>query len=259
MKIFRMRGICAALLVKMKSVKAPNSSFSASLCKNLVNWLAPKTCQLCDSKLVLSETICCESCYPKLPFQYHCCTRCGQALSPSTDLCGRCLRKPPPFDACFCAFRYEEPINLLIRKYKYAEHPELGKDLAKLLYREIVENQLDLPELLVPVPLHKSRLRSRGFNQSLILARELSTLLNLPYCNKTIEKHRPTEAQATKTLKARQSNVRGSFRMRSLPDAKSIAIIDDVYTTGATAAEMTKILKRNGVDYVQVWGLAHTN
>ena len=226
-----------------------------------LNWLIPRRCQQCDCVVEAEwrNFLVCRSCYAQLPFQEHSCQRCGQVFAAQQDSCGRCLLSPPPFDACFCPFQYQQPISGAIQRLKYQDQPELADRLARALAFEIEQQEITKPELLIPVPVHLSRLRARGFNQSLLLTKRLSQLLNTPYSNQIIQKHRATPAQAQQTLAQRQINVRGSFKLGKLTTAKHIAIIDDVFTTGATASEITKVLKRNGVNYVQVWGLAHTN
>ena len=106
--------------------------------------------------------------------------------------------------------------------------------------------------------MHTSKLRKRGFNQSHELAKHIGKSLNLPVIEGVLIKLKNTERQATKTLKQRQRNLKGSFALLDAIKTKHIAIIDDVVTTGATANEIAKILKRNGVDYIQVWGIART-
>ena len=225
---------------------------------NSFNWLFPNRCQSCHHVLPNHRAAYCEPCYLLLPFQSNCCNQCGQAFTGLNDHCGRCLTSPPNFDACFCPFRYEQPLRNQIIRFKYGERPELALGLARTLAHEIEANQLVTPELLIPVPLHISRLRQRGFNQSLLLVKELSKLLKIPYSNSIVEKHRPTKPQAEQSLRQRKSNLRNCFRIIDKGLPKHVAIVDDVFTTGTTASEITKILKRNGVDYVQVWGLAHT-
>ena len=225
--------------------------------KAIFNWLVPKHCIQC-SRVLLADSCCCEDCYPDLPFQSHVCCRCGQALNAQLDYCGRCLTKPPAFDVCFCPFQYKPPISDQIQRFKYSQRPEMAYNLAKLLAKEIFSNRLAMPELLIPVPVHISRLRQRGYNQSLLLTRHLSKLLQIPYSNSHIEKHHRTPAQVSQPLKQRKTNVRGCFLLKQPFTAQHVAIIDDVFTTGSTTEEMTKILKKNGVNYVQIWAIAHT-
>ena len=111
---------------------------------------------------------------------------------------------------------------------------------------------------MIPVALHKNRLRQRGFNQSALLARQLGKLLNIPVDTKPLIKNRKTKPQAQLSLNQRGQNLRNSFSLTQGIGAQNVAIVDDVVTTGATASEIAKILKRNGVDYIQIWGIAHT-
>ena len=108
------------------------------------------------------------------------------------------------------------------------------------------------------MPLHISRLRSRGYNQSSLIAKKVSKNLNIPISDNFISRHRNTDAQAGLSFKKRQKNLKNSFRIKNNFPAKSVALIDDVVTSGTTVNEISKILKKNGVDYIQVWGLAHT-
>jgi len=225
---------------------------------SLFDWLVPRQCILCKAQLKRADNPCCAACYGSLPFQFHCCRYCGQSLGTGLDYCGRCLDAPPAFDSCFCPFRFESPIKELIQTFKYGEKPEGAKALARLVSTEIMANNLPMPDLLIPVPLHINRLRARGFNQSLQLSKELTKLLKIPFANNIIEKHRMTSAQTQLGLKQRKVNLRGSFRFCTKPTAKTVAIIDDVFTTGSTAAEIAKVLKRNGVNEVHLWGIAHT-
>ncbi len=222
------------------------------------DWLLPKKCLVCCNVNPNRDHPCCDECYQTLPFQRNCCQQCGQALAANQDYCGRCIESPPHFDTCFCPFEYESPISEQICALKYNQHPELAKSVAQLLAREIKKFAIELPEALIPVPLHISRLRGRGFNQSTLIARELGKLLQLPVRTNVVAKHRATQAQARQTLKQRKKNLRNSFKLKKDLRLQRVAIVDDVVTTGSTTGEIAKILKKNGVDYVQVWGVAHT-
>ena len=239
-----------------KFIRAPRARFKPSAQKAL-NWLIPRICISCQQQQAQVDHPCCLECYASLPFQSHCCEQCGQSYSAGADYCGRCITQRPPFDACFCAFKYESPIDQQIKALKYQARPELAKSLAELLYVEIQANGLELPDVLVPVPMHTSKLRQRGYNQSLLLSKQLSKLTKIPYDRQLLRKHKATPAQAELSLKQRQTNLTGCFEFIGKAPIHA-AIVDDVYTTGATAAEIAKVLKRNGVDYIQFWGIAHT-
>jgi len=127
-----------------------------------------------------------------------------------------------------------------------------------LLADELMDHGFERPDALIAVPMHIDRLRERGYNQSTLISKHLSRLLGVPMINGALYKSRPTTPQAKLNLKRRQKNLNDSFKLAKIIHVKSVAIIDDVVTTGATAEEIAKILKKNGVDYVQVWGVAHT-
>lgn len=232
--------------------------FNFKIIQNTLNWLMPVSCIRCGKPDTLPFNPCCEKCYPQLPFHPASCHQCGQILNANLDICGQCLVSPPAYDACFCPFEYEQPIDQLIRQFKYHGRPELAKLLAQILSKEIRDNAIEIPDLLIPVPLHISRLRSRGFNQSLLLCQELGKILDIDTQPKALIKKRKTLPQAELDVKLRNKNLRGSFELKQAIRYKSVAIVDDVITTGSTVSEIAKVLKRNGVDYVQAWGIAHT-
>ena len=243
----------------MKTMESRTHTRFTKPIQSLVNWLLPATCVSCKTSIAANSSPACIECYQALPFHIDFCQQCGQSLPANVDVCGRCLEHSLNFDACFCAFRYEDPIDQHIRAFKYSKHPELAIPLAGLLHDELFANEIERPQLLLPVPIHHKRLRQRGFNQATELTRHLSKRLQIPYDSNLLEKHTLTEPQVALTHKQRMKNQRGSFRMKMQTNVKHVAIIDDVVTTGSTASEIAKILKRNGVDYVQVWGVAHTN
>lgn len=115
-----------------------------------------------------------------------------------------------------------------------------------------------MPELLLPVPLHLSRLRSRGYNQALELARPLGRRYRIPVAHDVLYRARKTGAQSELDATARLGNVRGAFAVRRVPAQKHVAIVDDVMTTGATLEELARILKRAGASEVSAWVLART-
>ena len=228
-----------------------------NISKTSLNWLFPQKCLIC-SDVPKHNHPCCRQCYLALPFYSSACHQCGQPLLASSDFCGRCINNSPHYDACFCPFEYKDAIKGLIQNFKYNEKPELATNLAALLEFELFENNISLPDLIIPVPLHISRLRSRGYNQSSLIAKKVSKNLNIPISDNFISRHRNTDAQAGLSFKKRQKNLKNSFRIKNNFPAKSVALIDDVVTSGTTVNEISKILKKNGVDYIQVWGLAHT-
>ncbi len=224
--------------------------------RQVADWLTPQSCEVCQQ--VHSETLICQACYPSLPFQAGCCDRCGQNYAATDAYCGRCIESPPHFDRCVSVFRYEAPISDQIQRLKYGDWPSLAHKLAQLMARELIANNITKPQLLVPVPMHHQRLYTRGFNQAALLCRHLAKELKIEHQLGLIRKTRSTAPQVDLTLKQRKSNLRGAFTVTRPTVNSDIAIIDDVLTTGSTANEIAKLLKRKGATNVQVWTLAHT-
>jgi ComF family protein len=133
-----------------------------------------------------------------------------------------------------------------------------GRLLGTLLTRALQQAGAPYPELLLPVPLHPARLRERGFNQAVEIARPLAQALGLPLDLNSCQRRRATAPQAGLEAIERRRNIRGAFALtRPLP-ARHLALIDDVVTTGSTVAELTRLLKRAGAERVEVWALAKT-
>lgn len=223
-----------------------------------LDWLIPAQCLACERRVHNNSYPYCNRCVTNLPYHDYACLRCGQAFAALQDYCGRCLLHPPAYDSCFCPFTYNQPIDRHICDFKYSKQPQMAAALAQLLAAELRANNIPMPQLLLPVPIHPSRLRQRGFNQSWLLTRRLARLLRIPCSNHTLQKCKVTPAQAQLPLRARIDNNKGSFCISKGPLPDHVAIVDDVVTTGSTAEEIAKILKRNGVDYVQIWGIAHS-
>lgn len=227
--------------------------------KTIIDLLVPHHCVVCSKPVFSNNLYCCESCFDQLPFQQNACSVCGQQFNAQSDICGQCINNPPEFESCFCAFAYQSPIRELIQSFKYQQQPALATLLSRLLYQEVCDQQLELPEALIPVPMHYSRLRERGYNQAQLLATEIGKLSNIKVDNCLIKKSKITPTQASLSRKQRIRRIKGSFIANQKAPYSSVAIIDDVVTTGATISEITKILKQKGVDSIQIWAIAHTN
>jgi ComF family protein len=188
----------------------------------------------------------CEACVADLPrLARPCCPRC--ALPTAGELCGRCLKSPPHFDATLAAFRYEFPIDALMHAFKYGHRlalaPFFGGQLAALC------SGVDA-DLVIPLPLHPQRLRERGFNQALELARPVATALKLPIAATLCLRTRATPAQAGLPLRTRIKNMRSAFHCTSDVSGKRVLLVDDVMTTGATLNECARTLRLHGASHV---------
>lgn len=217
-------------------------------------WLLPLRCLLCGAAGGDGMDLCRE-CAAELPRNRSCCARCALPLPSPAAMCGRCQRRPPPWDAAWAAFRYGWPLDRLEARYKFGGDLAAGRTLAGLWQREPLV--LDPPALLLPVPLHAGRLRQRGYNQALELARPLARMFGIAIRADVLRRTRATSAQTELDARGRRRNVHGAFAVRDsevLP--AHVAILDDVMTTGATLAECARVLKRAGVARVDVWALA---
>ena len=224
----------------------------------LKNWLFPGTCYACAKELKRESPRFCTSCLESLPYLDNACHRCGEPLFYSDSACGKCLSRLPTFDQCFCPFIYETPISKQIQELKFSDHPKNISGIADLFLQELDAKQIALPEAIISVPMHVKGLRKRGFNQSLELAKITAKKLDIPLLSDHIKKIKDTERQTKQKLEQRRKNLSGCFMSIKKIEHKHVAIIDDVVTTGSTAEEISKILKKNGVDYIQVWGIAKT-
>jgi ComF family protein len=186
------------------------------------------------------------------------CLRCGWPLTGprEVDLCGRCQRHPPVFAATTAALRYRPPADYLIRRLKFAGELALAPLLAELLAERLTRREAPLPECLLPVPLHRSRLRERGFNQATEIARRLGCRLGLPVNRSVCRRVRRTGAQSLLPVSARRKNVRDAFAVTGNPRLRHVALVDDVMTSGHTASELARMLARAGVATIEVWVVA---
>jgi ComF family protein len=172
-------------------------------------------------------------------------------------LCGDCLRRAPAFDAAYAAFRYATPLDRLIRDLKYHRRLARARVLGRALAAHLRARGAAQADLVVPVPLHPTRLRERGYNQSLELARVLARELTLPLAApRAVERRRATAPQAKLDPAQRRRNVRDAFRVHTEVRGLRVAIVDDVMTSGHTAGALARCLKRAGAAHVAVWVVA---
>ena len=219
------------------------------------NTLFPASCLLCGDPTRGEEDLC-RPCRGELPLNRSACPRCARPLASKATPCGACQSHPPPFDALIAALRYEPPVDRLIQGLKFDHRLESARLLGHLLAEAIVAMPHEPPELLLPVPLHAARLRRRGFNQALELARPLAARLGIPIGRNYCRRRRPTEEQTRLPAKGRRANVRGAFEVIRPLQVRRVVVLDDVVTTGSTVGELTRTLRRAGAERVEVWACA---
>lgn len=176
--------------------------------------------------------------------------------SASTAVCGQCQRHPPAFDAVYSAFQYRFPVDGMIRRLKFHAALHLAQILGESL-TTVVRGEAR-PALLLPVPLGDRRLRARGFNQSVEIARVLARRLMVPLSLDACVRLRDTPGQSGLSLAARRGNLKGAFRCDQRLDGIDVAIVDDVMTSGATLDSIARELKRAGARRVVGWVVART-
>jgi ComF family protein len=216
--------------------------------------LPAQPCLLCGS--ASHDGVCCRSCDADLPRLPH--DHCPVCALPTLagDICGRCLTHSPAFDHTIAAFSYSFPLDKLIQALKYGDRLILVNFLADAVVQRITV----LPDCVVAMPLHPVRLRDRGFNQSLLLARRITHDLRIPLLADACERVRNTPPQSALPWKERDKNMRQAFACNASTDVsgKHVAIVDDVMTTGASTGELARALKRAGAREVSAWVVART-
>lgn len=195
----------------------------------------------------------CPGCFQDLPWYRDACLRCALPVT-IPGLCGRCARSAPPFDRAVAPLLYRFPVDAVIREFKFQRRLWWTGFLGEALAREA--RSLPRPDLLVPVPLHWRRRCWRGFNQAMEIARVAGAALDLEVDHRLVRRVRAGPRQAQLPARRRAHNLRGAFQLQRSPRVSCIAIVDDVMTTGATAGEIARLLKRAGVESVQVWAAA---
>jgi ComF family protein len=229
-------------------------------CLNIIqNWLYPPSCVLCGLESGRDLGLC-RDCESDLPFLSVACRQCARPLPgvPVGGLhtCGRCQQQPPPVTQTLSPLAYRYPVTGLIHRYKYGRQLALAAPLGYLLGEYVLQQAVTRPGLIIPVPLHVSRLRARGFNPSLELARQIGRRLAIPVDLRSTRRVINTASQAGLSAHARQHNVRGAFRVAAPIRASHVALVDDVMTTGHTLMELARALRRAGVERVDAWVLA---
>jgi ComF family protein len=222
----------------------------------------PPICVMCGSSAHSAPMDLCGDCANDLPLNKHACSICAEPLpasASSNSICGQCLQKRPKFHASFCAYRYAYPIDHLVRALKFHGRLPYGRVLGELLADALKKNcSGNWPQLIIPVPLAVERFRERGFNQAIEIARIVEMRLGIPLRPDLVTRTRATREQTGLDSKARRKNVRGAFAISEKLPAKHIAILDDVVTTGSTANELARILRRAGAKRIEVWAAART-
>ncbi len=210
-------------------------------------------CVLCGA--ASGDAMMCAPCEAALPRLSSFCESCAVAL-PRAGICGRCQRRPPAFDRAIAALEYRFPVDRVVHRFKYSADLAMGRWLS-LQLAERVRGE-SLPDLLVAPPLTGARLRERGFNQALEIAKVVGRRLGVRCDLSGLVKVRETSPQPGLGRARRRANLRRAFRCDLALEGRNVALVDDVMTTGATADALARVLKAAGAARVSVWAVART-
>jgi ComF family protein len=222
----------------------------------LLHGLFPPSCYLCLDPGQPPAFELCRGCEGDLPLNHPACPGCATAAAEPGACCAACRARPRPFDAAFVPYRYEFPLVELIHRFKYRGQLSLSRILGTLLARRLGERGRGRVDAILPVPLHPAREARRGYNQARELAVFVADALRLPLHDGLARRIRNTEEQAALPAIVRAANVRGAFEVRSSVPPLSVAIVDDVLTTGATVAELARALRAAGCRHIEIWAVA---
>ncbi len=229
---------------------------------NLVNhwldsiqqYLLPPKCVLCGH-LGKGKQDLCEHCHNSIQLNHTSCHQCGEPMETASEsllVCGICQKNPPYFNTTYAPFLYDGVIKYLVLTLKYQSQLCCATILGNLLAQHLKEHA-ELPDYIIPVPLHIKRYHQRGFNQAIEIAKIISNILHVPLALTAIEKHKPTQVQSALPASKRTKNMRRAFSQKKPLQARHVAIVDDVMTTGATVNELSNTILKAGIQRVDIW------
>jgi ComF family protein len=228
--------------------------------KQFTSWILPHICICCgfDSE---TEFDICIFCKNNLPWISNRCYSCGLALVANFEamICEPCRSNAPPFNRLCGMFAYEPPITTFITQLKFSKKIAMSALLSHLMAEAVKDHWYkgqQLPELIIPVPLHQLRHRHRGYNQALELCQPLAKLLSIPLGADVCQRVKFTKQQSRLNKSQRNANLRNAFTVKGKIQYKHVAIVDDVVTTGSTVRAMCLALLTSGVETIDVWCVA---
>jgi len=230
--------------------------------KNSLSDFLSKQCLLCLSPTI-NEYLLCSDCESELPKNTSHCVICAVPFSAlqmteNSLVCGKCQKAPPHYTTSLIPHIYASPLKQLISQLKFQGNLTVAPLLAENFIHSIKHRKNNLPECIIPVPLHPQRLRERGFNQALELARIIARQLDIPLDYSLCQRNKSTPFQSGLSAKQRKLNLKNAFVVTKPQSYKHVAIFDDVVTTGTTVNELAKQLKKSGVETIEVWAIART-
>lgn len=229
---------------------------AAKKAAGLLDWIYPRRCPVCDGLLGKKEQYLCRRCAGKLkPLEEPRCRKCGRPIHSWTEeYCGECGKERHVYDSGFPVYPYHGPVQASLMRFKYSGRQEYAAFYARAIKIYGGERLRKIsPEVLVPVPVHKKKLQTRGYNQAEVLARRLAREMGLPVDTDLITRKKNTLPQKELSPEERRKNLRDAFAL-SHPGKKlryrRILLVDDIYTTGSTVDVLAALLKEAGAEEV---------
>ncbi len=233
----------------------------------ICNLIYPTICLLCKQYISNDKrnSIICANCLAQIKFNIPpFCPKCSRHIASylKGTRCKECIYKYPSFDFAWAACCYNTTMRELIHLFKYKQKTALRKLFSNLIISFIKEYNLDIAQfnVIVPIPLFPAKLRERGYNQSLLIAKILSEKFKIPILDNNLVRVKNTKSQSLLDRKERWTNIKGAFKIKNpiVFYGKRVLLIDDLLTTGATTSEAANILKDSGAQIVGVLTLAVT-
>jgi len=222
--------------------------------------LLPPRCAACQEIVLENKTLCApcwaDATFISAPF----CDCCGLPFEIDVTkgaLCLNCTKRPPPFSKSRTVFSYDDFSKGMILSFKHGDRCDLAPTFAAMMARSGADI-IPSTDLIIPIPLHWRRLGMRKYNQAALLAHEISKITQIPSCPNSLQRIRHTQVQGHLSRMARQRNLQGAFQVQKDISGKSILLIDDVLTTGATLINASKILLKSGASEVRCLSIARS-
>lgn len=249
------------LTATWKTTHTKLSPFIKHIKEKIQRMSFPFTCLFCLEETTRSLDLCAD-CEQYLPWLKQICRYCAMPLiHPSHTVCGRCLTKPFPFHKTCILFSYTSVLQRFITGLKFHGRLLYAEILGQLLAEHLKKRYQGekWPQVLIPVPLHAQRLRERGFNQCIEIARPIQRSLTIAVDYKSCIRIRPTLAQSGLSASQRIVNLENAFRIKFDREYEHVALLDDVMTTGQTLIELGRLVYQAGVKRIDVWCCARTH
>jgi len=245
----------------MMSCMGKKSMDSMDMLRYVLNWIYPEKCVLCRKTLPINNHFggICADCHKDIPFiKPPRCIICGRHTE-NSDICVDCTHMSYAFEKGYSVFEYEN-VKESIHRFKYEGIKDIGKAFSHLMVRFVEYSNMDINniDVIMPVPLYKEKLRKRGFNQSELLALGIGEAFGIEVDKTSLLRIHETRPQSLLDVSERKKNVKGAFKVMDEKAVfnKTVLLVDDIFTSGATLNECSEVLLRGGVSSVQVFALS---